>query len=74
MSDTKGIHLSNILDHLKNEGKLVSWPGYFKAAERQGWKEKTVLSRLHESISEIYGSDWYDGWKQSYDHWKEKQE
>ena len=71
MTDTKGLHLTDVLCFLKEQGMECGWPGYIEAAEQQGWKEKTYLSRVREGITDCYGKDWFEGWQQTYERWKE---
>jgi hypothetical protein len=73
MSDTRGVHLTDILVFLDEKGFSVGWPGYLELAKKQGWKEKTILTRLRDSITDVFGGAYFDGWMTSYENWKEKQ-
>lgn len=70
MADTEGIHLTDLLTFLDDQGITVDWPGYLTAAKKQGWKDSTVLSRVRESLTDVYGGAHLTAWLSRWDNWR----
>jgi len=60
MEDTEGIPLPIVLGFLNDRGFMPSWLDYYHEARCHGWKHKTIIRKLSESVEEIYGSDFRD--------------
>lgn len=71
--DTFGIPLDMVLMNLEDHGLVVDWPDFIEAALIQGWKMKTVVSRLGEAIPDVHGPLYYEGWKRSFEEWCRKE-
>lgn len=56
-----------LLSTLDEKNLVVDWPDFIEDAFRHGWKEKTLRSRLREAIPDVYGPDFYKGWKVLFD-------
>lgn len=52
-----------MLTYLHEHDLVVDWPQFIEDGFKQGWKEKTIRSRLRETIPDVYGRPFYEGWK-----------
>jgi alanyl-tRNA synthetase len=48
--DTSGLPLDIVFMELKDRGYMPDWRSFYSAAENHGWKPKTIISRLRESL------------------------
>ena len=60
LEDTHGIPLPLALGLLKNSNLIPNWMDFYKQARENGWKHKTVISKLSEAIAEVYGPEFRD--------------
>lgn len=58
--DTQGLPLDVVFDVLKSNNKMPNWLSFVSDAKSAGWKNKTIKTRLSESISDVYGSIFRD--------------
>jgi len=60
MYDTLGLPLEVMFDELQAKGIVPSWIDFYNEAKEAGWKHKTIISRLSESIFDVWGKDFRD--------------
>ena len=57
--DTVGLPLTVVFQILDDKGFLICWSSFFQDATKAGWKPETILSRLEESIVDVYGKGFW---------------
>ncbi|HUX61328.1 MAG TPA: hypothetical protein VMV32_08440 [Ignavibacteriaceae bacterium] len=58
--DTYGIPLDTLFDLCKNENIMPSWLDFYNDAIENKWKYETIITRLSDSISDVWGKDYAD--------------
>lgn len=58
--ETTGLPLDVIFDLLRRKNSIVSWIHFYKEAHSAGMKHDRILSKLDESICDVWGKDFYD--------------
>ena len=58
--DTYGLPLDTILDMLREKGMMPCWTTFYNEAVSNGWKHKSVMTRLVPLIGDVYGRDFSD--------------
>jgi alanyl-tRNA synthetase len=54
--ETHGLPLDVVLETLKSREAMPCWTAFYQEATAAGMKHKRILSKLEESISDIFGS------------------
>ena len=57
MADTHGLPLWLQIKRLKGSGMIPDWVDYMDSALSAGWKPKTIVSRLADSLFGVYPDD-----------------
>ncbi len=52
--DTTGIPLFVVFELCKQSNWLPSWIHFYKEAQEQGWKHKTITDRMKEGMEDVY--------------------
>ncbi len=52
---SKGIPLDFLFDYFKNNNISIDWIDFYKDSLNAGWNFKTLISKLKESLIDIYG-------------------
>ena len=55
--ESQGIPLQAFLQHCVDTGSVPDWIGYAEDALAMRWNLSTVLSRIAEAVSDVYGRD-----------------
>lgn len=58
--ETTGLPLDVIFEHLRTKNSVVSWIDFYKDAIKAGMRHTRVLSKLEESICDVWGKAFYD--------------
>ena len=58
--DTTGVPLTVVFDYLKDKNIKPCWVSFIEEAKKSGWQNKTILSRLEESIIDTYGKEYWE--------------
>jgi hypothetical protein len=58
--DTSGLPLDTIFLLCVEKGFMPSWIDFYAEARMSGWAHKTIINRLSNSISDVYGNDFRD--------------
>lgn len=53
--ETHGVPLDVLLGNLKERNKVPYWPSFYQEARDAGMKHERILSKLDESLSDVYG-------------------
>lgn len=67
--DTIGLPLTIIIEELSKRNLGICWTSFIKEARNAGWKEKTITSRIEESLVEFYGREYWEQWNYRYSQW-----
>lgn len=57
MSSILGLPLDILLEDLKNNNMVVDWIEFYESSKKHGWKDKTILNRISEGATKIYGEN-----------------
>ena len=60
MFDTLGLPLDVIFQICVEKNMMPSWIHFYNEARAAGWKHKTIISRLSDSINDVYGKEFSD--------------
>ena len=55
--DTYGLPLDSILDMMKDKNMIPCWTTFYNDATTNGWKHKSVMTRLVPLIGDVYGPE-----------------
>ena len=58
--DGQGVHLTDVLDHFKNEGLIPDWIGFLQDTVDRNWKVDSTLEKISQSCFEVYGPEHRD--------------
>lgn len=59
LCDTHGVPLASLLIILMQNRMIIDWKQYINSAEKAGWKEKTIVSRIISACRDSgYGKDY----------------
>lgn len=58
--DTTGIPLFMLFDLCEQSNYLPSWIEFYNDAVNGQWKHKTIINRLEEAITDVYGKEYAD--------------
>ena len=56
--DTLGLPLEDVFTQCKKNNYLPSWTHFYNDAMKQGWKHKTIMTKLKDSMYGIYEDEW----------------
>ena len=56
--DTYGLPLVTIFDFCKENDFVISWLDFYNEAKLAGWEHKTIISRLSDSICDVWGDEY----------------
>jgi hypothetical protein len=59
--DTAGLPLDVLFSELREHDILPSWLHFCRDALNAGWKPKTIVSRLQDSLADAYSPRFRDG-------------
>lgn len=60
MYDTIGLPLDILFCECAKDKIMPSWNHFYEEATKSGWKHKTIISRLSETIFEAWGKEFRD--------------
>lgn len=55
LTDTHGLPLEIILDFLRNNGMVPSWPDYIDRAIKAKWNLSNTITKILHAVSDTYG-------------------
>lgn len=55
--DTRGLPLEVLFYQYQELNMLPSWTHFYEEARSYGWKHKTIIDRLTDSVTDIYGQE-----------------
>lgn len=58
--ETHGLPLDVLLDRLRSRGIIPSWLSFYDEARKAGMKHERILSKLSESLGDVYGPSFRD--------------
>lgn len=58
--DTTGIPLFIIFDLCEQHNWIPSWINFYQEASGRGWTHKTIINRLKDGITDVYGTEFCD--------------
>lgn len=58
--ETYGLPLDSLFDSLNQKNQIPCWISFYKEAKFAGMKHERILSKLEESISDVYGKEFSD--------------
>jgi len=67
LGDAQGMSLCDVLDFCYDNECMVDWVGYIRAARKHGWDDKTIIPRVREASTDVYGRDWFSSWLEIYE-------
>lgn len=65
-----GLPLQDILQYCVENNYQPSWIHFYVEATQIGWNEKTIMSRLREAITDIYGIQYWNEVEKRFEEWK----
>lgn len=57
---TQGLPLDVVFDLLAQRNCIPSWTHFYDDAIKQGWKHETIVNRLRDNISDVWGKEFSD--------------
>ena len=54
---THGLPLADVFFLCRENGQIPNWIEFYKEVQAGGWSHKTIINRLSDSISDIYGKE-----------------
>jgi len=58
--DTTGMPLFMVFECCEQNNWLPSWISFYEEAKSSGWQHKTIINRLEEALSDVYGIEFRD--------------
>jgi hypothetical protein len=58
--DTSGLPLSDIFNYCQEKGYQPCWISFIEECRNQGWGNKTIRTRLEESVLDVYGKEYWN--------------
>lgn len=58
--DTNGTPLDIIFDMCREKNLMPSWTHFYSDARKQGWSHETIINRLRDNISDVWGKEFSD--------------
>lgn len=52
-----GLPLEDLLDMVNAKGWIVDWPDFVAGAKQDGWKDRTIVSKIVSACNEVYGKE-----------------
>jgi len=53
-----GIPMDDLLDMVNARGWVVDWPDFIAGAKKDGWNDRTIISKIVSACTEVYGKEY----------------